>query len=121
MGNWERMASFRKWAGGGARAGRGIEHGLPALLTGSVYARNDYGAELVPALDTLRGHVPFFGAPGWNPAIFGGAPAEVLPTMARYPLTLLAYLLPAEHAVPLLVGLHLAIAAVTAWLFVRRV
>lgn len=96
-------------------------HIAPALFTGRVYANLDYGAEAIPAAATLRGKIPFAGAPPWNPYVFGGAPAEILPTMARYPLNLGAYLLPAETAVPLFVALHLALGAIAAFFFVRRV
>src|SRR5438552_2036043 len=95
----------------------GLSQVAPALLTGRTYARNDYLAEAIPAFATLTGHLPFVGAPSWNAAIFGGVPAEVLPTCARYPLNLGAYLLPAETAVPLFVAIHLALAAVAAFVF----
>lgn len=98
----------------------GFAHVLPVLASGRVWARNDYGSSVVPAFATLTGHVPF-AAPSWAPHVFGGAPLEVLAAMPRYPLNLFAYFLEPPQAAAVFVGLHLAIAAVAAWFFVRRV
>ena len=98
----------------------GFAHVVPVLLSGRVWARNDYGSSVVPAFATLSGRTPF-AAPSWAPHVFGGAPLEVLAAMPRYPLNVFAYLLEPTRAAAVFVGLHLAIAAVTAWFFVRRV
>lgn len=99
----------------------GFAHVIPVLASGRVWARNDYGASVIPAFAMLTGRTPFFGAPSWAPQVFGGAPLEVLAAMPRYPLNLFAYLLDPMHAAAVFVGLHLAIAAVNAWFFTRRV
>ena len=96
-------------------------HVAPALLNGRTFVRNDYGIQFLPAFATLHGHAPIAGAPSWNPTIFGGAPEELLPAMPRYPFAAMAYLVAPERAVPLFVGLHLAIAALTAFAFMRVV
>lgn len=98
----------------------GLSHVLPVLVTGRVWARNDYGSSVVPAFATLTGRTPM-SAPSWAPHVFGGAPLEVLAAMPRYPLNVFAYFLEPERAAAVFVGLHLAIAAVAAWFFVRRV
>lgn len=99
----------------------GLAHVIPVLVSGRVWARNDYGSSVVPAFAMLTGQMPFVGAPSWAPHVFGGAPLEVLAAMPRYPLNLFAYLLDPSRALFLFVGIHLAIAAVAAWFFVRRV
>lgn len=99
----------------------GFAHVIPVLVTGRVWARNDYGSSVIPAFAMLTGRLPFFGAPSWAPHVFGGAPLEVLAAMPRYPLNVFAYLLDPMHALAVFVGLHLAIAAVSAWFFTRRV
>ena len=99
----------------------GFAHVLPVLVSGRVWARNDYGSSVVPAFATLTGRVPFVGAPSWAPHVFGGAPLEVLAAMPRYPLNVFAYLLEPPQALAVFVGLHLAIAGASAWFFIRRV
>ncbi len=99
----------------------GVAHVAPAMLAGRTFVRNDYGIQFLPAFATLYGHAPIAGAPSWNPTIFGGAPEELLPAMPRYPFAAMAYLVAPERAVPLFVGLHLAIAALTAFAFMRVV
>src|SRR3954468_22877865 len=98
-----------------------LAHVAPLLLGGRVLAKNDFAASAIPAFASLTGHVPFFGAPSWTPAVFGGAPEEVLAAMPRYPLNLFAYLLSPERALALFIALHLTLAAIGAWGFVRRV
>lgn len=98
-----------------------LAHVAPALLNGRTFVRNDYGIQFLPAFATLHGRLPIAGAPSWNPTIFGGAPEELLPAMPRYPFAAMAYFVAPERAVPLFVGLHLAIAALAAFVFLRVV
>lgn len=94
-------------------------HVAPALLTGRTYLQGDAGFQVIPALHALHGTAPIVGAPSWHPWMLGGVPTEALPSMPRYPLNP-AWLLPAHVALPVFLGLHLAIAAFGAFLFARR-
>lgn len=105
----------------GALIALAFAHVCPLLLTGRVLAKNDYGSSAIPAFASLQGHLPIAGAPSWTPAVFGGAPEEVLAAMPRYPLNALAYAMPPENSLPIFIALHLAIAGLAAWGFVRRV
>lgn len=100
----------------------GLAHAVPPLLSPDrVWARNDYGSSVVPAFAMLQGRVPIVGAPSWAPQVFGGAPLEVLAAMPRYPLNVFAYFFDPSTALPIFVAIHLALAAVAAWFFIRRV